>query len=67
MDYELWSAAAPYRTLIMVSKQLHCLNDLLFRTSTGALQIEVPARGLQPPGRRGAGEVLRHRRSTTSR
>jgi formyltetrahydrofolate deformylase len=43
MDYELWSAAAPYRTLIMVSKQLHCLNDLLFRQSTGALQIEVPA------------------------
>ena len=34
---------APYRTLIMVSKQLHCLNDLLFRTSTGDLQIEVPA------------------------
>jgi len=43
MDYELWSATAPYRTLIMVSKQLHCLNDLLFRTSTGSLQIEVPA------------------------
>ena len=43
MDFELWSATAPYRTLIMVSKHLHCLNDLLFRTSTGALQIEVPA------------------------
>jgi formyltetrahydrofolate deformylase len=43
MEYELWSASAPYRTLIMVSKQLHCLNDLLFRHSTGALQIEVPA------------------------
>jgi formyltetrahydrofolate deformylase len=42
MDYELWAASAPYRTLIMVSKQLHCLNDLLFRTSTGALQIDVP-------------------------
>jgi formyltetrahydrofolate deformylase len=42
MDFELWSATAPYRTLIMVSKQLHCLNDLLFRYSTGALQIEVP-------------------------
>ena len=34
--------AAPYRTLIMVSKQLHCLNDLLFRASTGSLQIEIP-------------------------
>jgi formyltetrahydrofolate deformylase len=42
MDYELWSATAPYRTLIMVSRQLHCLNDLLFRTSAGDLQIEVP-------------------------
>jgi len=43
MRFELWDAAAPYRTLIMVSKHLHCLNDLLFRASTGALQIEIPA------------------------
>jgi formyltetrahydrofolate deformylase len=43
MTWELWSAGAPYRTLIMVSKFGHCLNDLLFRTSTGALQIEIPA------------------------
>ena len=43
MDYQVWDAAAPYRTLVMVSRHLHCLNDLLFRTSTGALQIEVPA------------------------
>ncbi len=43
MDFELWGAAVPYRTLIMVSKHLHCLNDLLFRASTGALQIEIPA------------------------
>ncbi len=43
MQYELWAADAPYRTIIMVSKHLHCLNDLLFRTSTGGLQIEVPA------------------------
>jgi formyltetrahydrofolate deformylase len=42
MSYDLWSAHAPYRTLIMCSKQLHCLNDLLFRASTGDLQIEVP-------------------------
>jgi formyltetrahydrofolate deformylase len=42
MEFELWGARAPYRTLIMVSKQLHCLNDLLFRTTTGDLQIEVP-------------------------
>jgi formyltetrahydrofolate deformylase len=43
MEFELWAAAAPSRTLIMVSKHLHCLNDLLFRASTGALQIEIPA------------------------
>jgi len=43
MEYEVWDAKAPYRTLIMASKQLHCLNDLLFRWSTGSLQIEIPA------------------------
>ena len=42
MTFEIWDARAPYRTLIMVSKHLHCLNDLLFRHSTGALQIEIP-------------------------
>ena len=42
MRFELWDAKAPYRTLIMVSKHLHCLNDLLFRHSTGALQIDIP-------------------------
>jgi formyltetrahydrofolate deformylase len=42
MEFELWDAKAPYRTLIMVSKHLHCLNDLLFRYSTGALQIDIP-------------------------
>ncbi len=41
MEFELWGARVPYRTLIMVSKHLHCLNDLLFRTSTGSLQIDV--------------------------
>jgi formyltetrahydrofolate deformylase len=43
MVFDLWDATAPYRTLIMVSKQLHCLNDLLFRASTRSLQIEIPA------------------------
>jgi formyltetrahydrofolate deformylase len=42
LEFELGSASAPYRTLIMVSKQLHCLNDLLFRHSTGDLNIDVP-------------------------
>jgi formyltetrahydrofolate deformylase len=43
MEFELWNSRAPYRTLIMVSKHLHCLNDLLFRASTRSLQIEIPA------------------------
>jgi formyltetrahydrofolate deformylase len=43
MTWQLWMAGEPYRTLIMVSRFGHCLNDLLFRTSTGALQIEIPA------------------------
>ena len=43
MAYEVWAAAVPTRTLIMVSRHLHCLNDLLFRASTGALHIEIPA------------------------
>ena len=43
MEWALWEARAPYRTLIMVSRFGHCLNDLLFRWSTGALQMEIPA------------------------
>ncbi|TLS45417.1 formyltetrahydrofolate deformylase [Streptomyces montanus] len=43
IDWRLHDAAAPTRTLIMVSKYGHCLNDLLFRKSTGALNIEIPA------------------------
>lgn len=42
MEFRLWDARAPYRTLIMVSRQLHCLNDLLFRQSSGSLPIDVP-------------------------
>jgi len=43
MTWDLYSAHEPYRTLVMVSKVGHCLNDLLFRWSTGTLQIEIPA------------------------
>ena len=43
MRFELRDARAPYRTLVLVSQHLHCLHDLLFRTSTGALPIEVAA------------------------
>ncbi|MGP3953079.1 formyltetrahydrofolate deformylase [Streptomyces sp. 7N604] len=43
ISWQLYDASAPTRTLIMVSKFGHCLNDLLFRRSTGALTIDVPA------------------------
>jgi formyltetrahydrofolate deformylase len=43
ITWQLRNAATPTRTLIMVSKFGHCLNDLLFRQRTGALGIDVPA------------------------
>jgi formyltetrahydrofolate deformylase len=43
MVWQLHDVRTPTRTLLMVSKFGHCLNDLLFRTSTGALNIEIPA------------------------
>lgn len=42
MTWHLYSATVPYRTLIMVSRLGHCLNDLLFRRSVGELNIDVP-------------------------
>ena len=42
MDYDLNSTARKTRTLVMVSKIGHCLNDLLFRQSTDKLAIEIP-------------------------
>jgi formyltetrahydrofolate deformylase len=42
MRFELVDRAAKVRTLIMVSRFGHCLNDLLFRHSIGALPIEIP-------------------------
>ena len=43
MVWELHDVRTPTRTLLMVSRFGHCLNDLLFRTQTGALNIEIPA------------------------
>jgi formyltetrahydrofolate deformylase len=43
MAWELWDARAPHRTLVLVSKAGHCLNDLLYRWSIGSLQLEIPA------------------------
>lgn len=43
MTWKLHDARKKARVLIMVSKQGHCLNDLLFRASSGSLPIEVVA------------------------
>jgi formyltetrahydrofolate deformylase len=42
MQWQLHDVARPHRVLVMVSRQGHCLNDLLFRTRTGQLPIEIP-------------------------
>ncbi|MCX5147117.1 formyltetrahydrofolate deformylase [Streptomyces sp. NPDC048550] len=43
MDWELHRSDDRMRIVLMVSKFGHCLNDLLFRTSIGALPIEIAA------------------------
>jgi formyltetrahydrofolate deformylase len=43
MSWNLTDAAQRQRALIMVSKYGHCLNDLLFRASTGWLSIDIVA------------------------
>ncbi|KAJ5334541.1 hypothetical protein N7541_004377 [Penicillium brevicompactum] len=42
LDFEINTSVKKPRVLIMVSKIGHCLNDLLFRQSTGQLSIEIP-------------------------
>ncbi len=41
MDWCLAPADRPMRTLIMVSRQDHCLNDLLYRCRIGSLNLEI--------------------------
>jgi formyltetrahydrofolate deformylase len=43
MQANFYPTATRVRTLIMVSKQGHCLNDLLFRHKSGQLPIDIPA------------------------
>ena len=43
MEWSIRDAATPYRALVMVSRFGHCLNDLLFRWRSGALNMDVPA------------------------
>jgi formyltetrahydrofolate deformylase len=41
MDAQFFDAAAKVKTLLLVSKLGHCLNDLIFRHRIGALPIEI--------------------------
>ncbi len=43
MTWTLDRTDRPVRTLVMVSRAGHCLNDLLFRTRAGQLPVEVVA------------------------
>lgn len=43
MQWEIHPKLEKLRVLVMVSKYGHCLNDLLYRHTTGQLPIEIPA------------------------
>ena len=43
MEWSLYDLAKKPRALLLVSKEGHCLNDLLHRYRTGGLGVEIPA------------------------
>ena len=43
MHWQLHATAEPMRTVILVSKEGHCLNDLLFRWKSGLLPLDIRA------------------------
>ncbi|GAA6118619.1 formyltetrahydrofolate deformylase [Acidovorax sp. FG27] len=43
MHWHLHAACEPVKTVIMVSREGHCLNDLLFRWKSGLLPVQVSA------------------------
>ena len=43
MQWQLHAQAEPMRTVILVSKEGHCLNDLLFRWKSGLLPLDIRA------------------------
>ncbi len=43
MAWKLHATRQPMRTVILVSKEGHCLNDLLFRWKSGLLRLEIAA------------------------
>ena len=42
MDWTLDVVGRPLRTLVLVSKAGHCLNDLLYRQRAGQLTVDIP-------------------------
>ena len=42
MDWAVRDAGQPVRTAVLVSRFGHCLNDLLFRWRSGALNVDIP-------------------------
>ena len=42
MDWQLADSARRKRLVVLVSKQDHCLNDLLHRWRSGELQVDIP-------------------------
>jgi formyltetrahydrofolate deformylase len=43
MQWNLHATTQPMRTVLMVSKEGHCLNDLLFRWKSGLLPLDIRA------------------------
>ena len=43
MTWELDVVGRKMKTLVLVSKSAHCLNDILFRQRAGQLPVEIPA------------------------
>ena len=43
MEWHLDVVGRKLKTLVLVSKSAHCLNDLLFRQRSGQLPVEIPA------------------------
>jgi formyltetrahydrofolate deformylase len=43
MTWELDEVGRAVKTLLLVSKSAHCLNDILFRQRSGQLPVEIPA------------------------
>ncbi|HEU0103522.1 MAG TPA: formyltetrahydrofolate deformylase [Mycobacteriales bacterium] len=57
MDWQLHDRAARERVVVLVSKLGHCLNDLLYRHSTGALRADLVAVVSNHPDFRGLVEA----------